>query len=113
MILVVAAVVRTKCPVPAFITVAAAPVAEPIVTRLACVESPIWIALAPAPVPTFIVSVVASAPIEIAVPPLAHVPPAVPVAVVNARVVTAPAAGVVPPRAGGAANTAAIRRRYL
>ena len=42
-----------------------------------------------------------------AVPPVAHVPPADPVAVVKAKVVKAPAAGVVPPVAGGAAKTEA------
>ncbi len=62
---------------------------------------------AAAPVPILIVSVEASAPIEIAVPPEAQVPPAVNVTVVAPRVVNTPAAGVVPPVAGGAANTAA------
>ncbi len=100
-------VVRVKFPEPAFKVRAAAPVAEPIVRRLANAESPIWIVRAAPPVPILIVSVVASAPILIAVPPDAHVPPAVNVTVVAPRVVNTAAAGVVPPVAGGAANTAA------
>ncbi len=70
-------------------------------------ESPIWIVLAAAPVPMLIVSVVASAPILIAVPPDCHVPPAVNDTVVAPKVVNTAAAGVVPPVAGGAAKTAA------
>src|SRR5579863_6331757 len=104
---VVAAVVRVKFPVPAFRVNAAAPVAEPIVIKCACAESPIWIARAAAPVPILIASVEASAPIETAVPPEAQLPPAVKVTVVAPRVVKTAAAGVVPPVAGGAANTAA------
>ncbi len=65
-----------------------------------------WIWRAEAPVPIEIVSVVASPPIVMAVPPDAHVPPAVNVTVVAPRVVKTAAAGVVPPIAGAAAKTA-------
>src|SRR5260370_40882 len=61
---------------------------------------------APAALEFAILTVVASAPMLITVPPDAHVPPAVNVTVVAPKVVNTAAAGVVPPIAGGAAKTA-------
>src|SRR5208282_1924048 len=68
------------------------------------VVSPMMMVLVPA-VPMLMASLDASVPILIVVPPEDHVPPAEPVRVVKAIVVKVPAAGVVPPIAGGAANT--------
>src|SRR5258706_1454167 len=98
-------VVRTKFPDPAFRVRAEAPVADPNVTSIAAAASAILTVLAPDPVLAILIaSVVASAPKEIAVPPVAHVPPAVNVIVVPPIVVKTAAAGVVPPIALAAAK---------
>src|SRR5579863_91868 len=105
---VVAAPLRTKFPVPACNVRAAAPVVEPIVTRFAAASLAIPTVLPPPvreklPVPVAMVIAPVEPPIVVvAVPEALRL--TVPTAV---KLVNVPAAGVVPPMAGGAAKTAA------